>query len=146
MSSTIATFFLYMILYPEVQRKAQQEIDSVNSPHKLPTATDRPRLPYINAILKGCLRILPVTPLGAPHSLREEDSYLLYRIPQKSVVYANIWRIMHNPHIFEEPHTFRPERHFETHLDLDPAAKRMHDPSTYAFGFGRRACPGQYLA
>lgn len=146
MSSTIATFFLYMILYPEVQKKAQQEIDSVISPYKLPTTTDRPRLPYVNAILKECLRILPVSPLVAPHCLRQEDSYLSYRIPKKSVIYANIWAIMHNPHIYKDPHIFRPERHLRPHLDLDPAAKRFHDPSTYAFGFGRRACPGQFLA
>lgn len=146
MSSTIATFFLYMILYPDVQRKAQQEIDSVISPYNLPTTTDRPRLPYVNAILKECLRILPVTALGAPHCLREEDFYLSYRMPKKSVIYTNIWAIMHNPNIYDDPHTFRPERHLQPHLDLDPAKKRFHDPSTYAFGFGRRACPGQFLA
>ena len=59
------SFFLAMALYPEVQKKAQAEIDTVVGPHRLPDFEDRPSLPYINAIVKESMRWHLVAPLGA---------------------------------------------------------------------------------
>ena len=53
-----------MALYPEVQKKAQAEIDAVVGPDRLPEFEDRPSLPYINAVIKELLRWHLVTPLG----------------------------------------------------------------------------------
>ena len=63
-----------MALYPEVQRHAQAELDSVLGvgsevsepigPERLPTLADRIRLPYIEAILKECLRWRPVVAIS----------------------------------------------------------------------------------
>ena len=53
-----------MALYPEVQKKAQAEIDAVVGPNRLPDFQDRPSLPYINAVLKESLRWNLVAPLG----------------------------------------------------------------------------------
>lgn len=39
-----------MVLYPEVQRRGQEEIDRVVGKGKLPTINDLPSLPYVNAI------------------------------------------------------------------------------------------------
>ena len=53
-----------MVLYPEVQKKAQAEIDTVIGPNRLPDFGDRPSLPYINAVVKEVMRWHLVTPLG----------------------------------------------------------------------------------
>jgi len=53
-----------MALYPEVQKKAQTEIDAVIGPNRLPGFEDRPSLPYINAVVKEAMRWHLVTPLG----------------------------------------------------------------------------------
>ncbi len=53
-----------MIQYPEVQRKAQAELDRVVGLNRLPNFADRPSLPYIEAIVKETLRWQLVTPLG----------------------------------------------------------------------------------
>ena len=53
-----------MALYPEVQKKAQAEIDAVVGPNCLPDFQDRPSLPYINAIVKESARWNLVLPLG----------------------------------------------------------------------------------
>lgn len=45
-----------MVLYPEVQRRAHDEIDSVLGKDTLPTFEDKPNLPYIGAIIKESLR------------------------------------------------------------------------------------------
>ena len=55
-----------MALYPEVQKKAQAEIDAVVGPNRLPEFHDRPSLPYINAIVKELSRWNLVLPLGKP--------------------------------------------------------------------------------
>ena len=53
-----------MLLYPEVQAKAQAEIDSVIGSGRLPDFDDRATLPYVDAILHELLRWNPVVPLG----------------------------------------------------------------------------------
>ncbi|KAG6887642.1 hypothetical protein C0995_013798 [Termitomyces sp. Mi166 len=44
--TSISQFLLAMTLHPEVMRKAQQEIDAVVGPDRLPNFGDRPSLPY----------------------------------------------------------------------------------------------------
>jgi cytochrome P450 len=53
-----------MALYPEVQRKAQTEIDQVVGNSRLPDFSDEDALPYVQAVLKEVLRWHPVAPLG----------------------------------------------------------------------------------
>ena len=53
-----------MVLYPEVQKKAQAEIDTIIGPNRLPDFEDRPSLPYINAVVKEVMRWHLVAPLG----------------------------------------------------------------------------------
>lgn len=64
--TAIRTFFLLMCLYPGVQQKAQAEIDALlgDGYERLPTLADRDSLPYVDAVLKECLRWNPVAPLG----------------------------------------------------------------------------------
>jgi cytochrome P450 len=55
-----------MVLYPEVQARAQAEIDSVigEAIGRLPDWDDRASMPYINAVIQETLRWFPVVPLG----------------------------------------------------------------------------------
>ena len=52
------------MLYPEVQKRAQDELDATVGRARVPTFADLPRLPYISAIIKESIRWRPVTPLG----------------------------------------------------------------------------------
>lgn len=53
-----------MMLYPEVQKKAQAEIDNVVGNERLPGMQDKKELIYLDAIWKEMLRWNPVAPLG----------------------------------------------------------------------------------
>lgn len=63
------SFFLAMILYPDVRKRAQAEIDSVVGRGRLPTHADRPALPYTTAVMQEVLRWNPVIPLSMLFSL-----------------------------------------------------------------------------
>ena len=59
------TFFLLMMANPAIQEKAQAQIDAIVGRTRLPTADDRPLLPYIDAIFREILRF------GSPFPLCE---------------------------------------------------------------------------
>jgi len=54
--STLTSFVLVMLPYREVQMKARKELDAVVRQDRLPEFSDRPSLPYTNAILKEGIR------------------------------------------------------------------------------------------
>lgn len=53
-----------MVLHPEAQRLAQQEIDSVVGVDRLPDFYDRPSLKYVEAVFREAIRWHIVAPLG----------------------------------------------------------------------------------
>jgi len=63
--SALTTLFLVMAMHPEVQKRAQADIDRV-APNRLPTLDDYNSLPYVRAIVQELLRWAPVAPLGKP--------------------------------------------------------------------------------
>lgn len=67
---------LLMARYPEKQRKAQAEIDSVVGADRLPTIADRPDLPYVEALIKETMRWYPAVPLSTQPFLVTRASYL----------------------------------------------------------------------
>ncbi|KAF8749925.1 cytochrome P450 [Rhizoctonia solani] len=57
-------FVMAMAMHPEVQTRAQAEIDSVLGGSRLPEMDDRQSMPYVQAIVKEVLRWRSVLPLG----------------------------------------------------------------------------------
>jgi len=141
-SSSVYTFFLAMTRSPEIQKKAQEEIDLVVGKDRLPDFTDKESLPYVEAIIKECLRWQNVAPLAVPHMSVQDDIYDGYFIPKGTIILGNAWSILHNPANYVEPLQFIPERFLKDGvIDRD-----VMDPTAAAFGFGRRICPGRYLS
>lgn len=63
-----------MVLFPEVQANAQNEIDEVIGTKRLPVMEDRPNLPYINRVIQELLRWCPTLYNGA--SLARDPAYI----------------------------------------------------------------------
>ncbi|KAG2033225.1 cytochrome P450 [Suillus americanus] len=139
--SAIYSLFLAMTLFPDVQKKAQAEIDAVVGPARLPTFADRDSLPYTEALVKEVLRWNAVVPTGFPHRVNEDDIHDGYYIPKGSVVMPNIWFMLNDPRTYANPSQFNPER-FLAKDGKEPET----EPRTACFGFGRRICPGIHLA
>ena len=79
------------MVFPEVQQKAQEEIDRVVGQDRLPTFKDRKDLPYIEATVKEVLRWHPVGPMAIPHTSTEDDICEGYLIPKGAMLLPNIW-------------------------------------------------------
>ncbi|KAI0253744.1 cytochrome P450 [Lactifluus subvellereus] len=139
-ASTLMSFLVAILLRPDVQTMAQEELDTVTGRERLPTFEDRPRLPFVDAVCKEVLRWRPVVPLAIPHATTEDNVYEGFFIPKGAVVIGNTWAILHDPSLYPEPDVFKPERF----LNQDES---LRDDPTLAstFGFGKRICPGKHL-
>lgn len=89
--ASLCNFFLAMMLHPEVQRKAQEEIDRVIGENRLPLSADRENLPFVDAVVKEALRWHAVAPMSLPHTSTEDDVYGGYFIPKEAIIMTNIW-------------------------------------------------------
>ncbi|KAJ7638494.1 cytochrome P450 [Roridomyces roridus] len=139
--SVISAFFLAMTLYPEVQVRAQRELDSVLGGDRLPTFEDREDLPYIDAIVKEVLRWHSLIPTGIAHRVMQDDVYEGHFIPKGTLILTNLYRLAHDPQAYPDPMTFKPERFIASEGKVTET-----DPRTFCWGFGRRICPGMHLA
>lgn len=134
-ANVLLAFVVAMVLYPETQTKAQQEIDAVVGTGRLPTMKDRCNLPYTNRLIKEVMRWCPTVPTGVPHACYQDDIYKGYRIPKGAIVIGNAWAMSRDERFYKDPERFNPDRF------LDPSV-----PPLPAFGFGRRLCPGIHFA
>ena len=129
---------LAMTVYPDIQRKAQEEIDRVVGSARLPNFKDQANLPYVEAVVTEALRWHPVAPLGLPHTTEKDDIYGDHLIPKGSLLIPNTWWFLHDPEVYSEPMAFKPERFL--------GEKPEPDARQHCFGYGRRICPGRLLA
>ncbi|PPQ78261.1 hypothetical protein CVT25_011720 [Psilocybe cyanescens] len=138
--AAIGTFIYLMAVNPDIQKKAQAEIDSVVGTKRLPNFEDRPLMPYIEAIYREILRWRPPGQVGIPHCSAEDDFYDGYFIPKGATVIGNVWAMTHDESIYPEPNAFKPERFFNLDGTLND------DDRILAYGFGRRVCVGKHFA
>ncbi|KAG8215888.1 cytochrome P450 [Butyriboletus roseoflavus] len=139
-TNSILVVFVYLMMnHPEVQQRAQSEIDRVVGQQRLPDFEDRPSLPYVDAVLRETMRWHPVGPT-VHHATIEDDVYRGYHIPQGATILANIWAISHDEKKYPNPEVFMPERFLQRDGTLN------EDKIPWAFGFGRRICPGRHVA
>ena len=157
--AALQRFFVAMSLYPDVQKRAQAELDSVVGQSRIPDADDREQLPYVDALVKELLRWYPTVPLGVARCTLAADEYNGYLIPKGAVVLFNVWCVerfpfsrrlavvvatsaedacramMHDEKEFPDPERFSPERHLKKEGGQDPDGL---DPMSIVFGLGRR--------
>ena len=89
--SYFSSFLLAMTIHSDAQRRAQTELDAVVRGDRLPNFSDRESLPYVNALIKECLRWHSAVPLGVPHSSMQDEIYAGYHIPAGSILMPNAW-------------------------------------------------------
>lgn len=131
-----------MVLHPEIQAKAQSEIDSVTSSTRAVTDADLLKLPYLQAIVKETLRMHPPGPLLSWARLAIHDTHVgQHFIPAGTTAMVNMWAITHDEKVWSKPEEFMPERF----LGEEDVAIMGSDLKLAPFGSGRRVCPGKAM-
>ncbi|EEF47738.1 cytochrome P450, putative [Ricinus communis] len=130
-----------MVLHPDIQAKAQSEIDTVVGTSRSVCDCDLPNLPYLRAIVKETLRMHPPGPLLSWARLAIHDTHIgSYFIPAGTTAMVNMWSITHDQQFWSEPEKFKPERFMEEDVAIMGSDLRLAP-----FGSGRRVCPGKAM-
>ncbi|KAH9975163.1 cytochrome P450 [Russula compacta] len=138
-ATTLSWWVLAMITHPEIQKRAQDELDAVVGRFRVPMFADAPSLPYIQALVKESLRWRPALPLGIPHRATEDDWYEGMFIPKGTICVVNLWQCHHDSASYgNDAPIFNPERFLDAH--------GAHNDGHGTYGFGRRACVGKHAA
>ncbi|KAG2131612.1 cytochrome P450 [Suillus bovinus] len=143
-SDTTASAITFMMMaaavHTDAQARVQEELDNVVGLTRLPTFDDQEMLPQVTAFMLESMRWRPVALGGLAHRATKDIIWENYLIPAGATVIGNHWAIANDPKVFPEPHKFNPQRW------IDDAGRVRDDLKFFAFGFGRRVCPGQHVA
>ncbi|KAJ7251438.1 cytochrome P450 [Mycena rebaudengoi] len=151
--AALGTFILAMLANPDVQKRAQEEIDAVVHEGHLPSFDDEESLPLSNLDVNGNLnyfvqQLMPL-PLKTHTAGTEFLRVLLSSLTPVGCLIGSSIRtstycvraMLYDEIAYPDPHKFNPDR-FLLNGRLNPAVR---DPSL-VFGFGRRVCPGRHMA
>ncbi|XP_069508838.1 cytochrome P450 2D15-like [Ambystoma mexicanum] len=139
-STTLRWALLYMVLYPDVQRRVHKEIDSVIGRDRKPTMQDQVNMPFTNAVIHETQRCGDIVPLSVPHMTCRDTEIQGYFIPKGVFIFTNLSSVLKDETVWERPHQFHPE-HF-----LDAEGKFRKREAFMPFSAGRRVCLGEQLA
>lgn len=137
-SVTIEWAMSALLNHPEKLEKARAEIESVVGTERLLDESDLHNLPYLHNVISETMRLFQAAPLLVPHEASADCKIAGYDVPRGAILMVNAWAIHRDPHFWDDPESFRPER-FEEDGEVGP-------PKLLPFGMGRRACPGSGLA
>ncbi|KAI9931097.1 hypothetical protein MW887_010754 [Aspergillus wentii] len=148
-STLIITIIQALILNPDVQKKAQAEIDAVVGFDRSPVWADMKQLPYLNMIVKEGHRWRAILPLCFPHALSQDDWIDGQFLSKGTTIIINTWGIHMDPsqHPEYNPESFIPERYADHPLlASEYVGGKWENRDHYGYGVSRRICPGIHLA
>ena len=125
-----------LINHPFVFNKVRKEINSVVGSARLVEESDVENLPNLQAVLKETLRLYPPLPVTT-RKCRQSCEIGGFEIPQETKVLINLYAIMRDPDLWNNPNEFQPER-FLVSSEKQESMKYKHD-ETFSFPpFGGR--------
>lgn len=139
-ATTILWFLLYMLHYPDVQKKIHEELDEHIGSERCPKISDRSKLTYLNATIMETQRAASIVPLGLFHTCIEETTVKGYTIPKDSLIMVHLDSVLLSDKLWGDPQKFRPERF------IDEKGNLQNPEHLIAFSLGRRICLGEGLA
>ena len=135
-----------MLVHPSVQARAHTELDEIVGRARPPTFTDVPFLPYIRAMAKETLRWSSIAPLGVPHVLTADEWYEGMFIPKGTICLPNMRVLNFDTEVFgANAADFDPTRYLDEKGQIKTLIEGREE-GHMSFGFGRRVCPGRYVA
>uniref|UniRef100_UPI003AAD375F cytochrome P450 2J4-like n=1 Tax=Centroberyx gerrardi TaxID=166262 RepID=UPI003AAD375F len=139
-STTLQWAFVFLIKYPDIQKKVQAEIDRVIGQTRQPTMADRPNMPYTDAVIHEIQRMGNIVPLNGLRMAAKDTTLGGYFIPKGTSLMPNLTSVLFDKNEWETPDTFNPA-HF-----LDAEGKFVRREAFLPFSAGKRVCLGEGLA
>ncbi|KDQ20833.1 hypothetical protein BOTBODRAFT_151768 [Botryobasidium botryosum FD-172 SS1] len=135
----------YMASHPDLQEKAYEGLNSVyyGAP---PVPEDGEKIGYLAALLNEGNRYFTIARLSLPRETISQSEYKGVSIPIGTMTIVNAHAINLDPEHFERPTEFLPERWLngrKGNITRHEAPKTEAGVLHFAFGAGRRGCPGQ---
>ncbi|OWF34961.1 cytochrome P450 2B1-like [Mizuhopecten yessoensis] len=140
-SSLLLWTVVFLVRYPDVQRKCQDEMDLVVGDRDL-TSSDRANgsLPYCVAVLKEILRISSPAVMTTLHTNHKSAIVGGHLIPERSLVVCDLHNPRFDENLWENPSEFKPERF------LSKLSAEQERVASLSFGLGPRCCPARKLS
>ncbi|XP_077345201.1 cytochrome P450 2K1-like isoform X2 [Lithobates pipiens] len=138
-TTTLRWGLLLMMQHPDIQKKAQNEIERVIGTAQ-PRLEHRKQMPYTDAVVHEILRYGDIAPGSVPHAASRDVTFRGYFIPKGTMVIPLLSSSLRDKAYFEKPYEFYPE-HF---LDKDGNFKK--NDASIPFSLGKRSCAGETLA
>lgn len=125
--------------YPHYLPMLRQELQKVVGDAAIPNLAQCNQLPLTKAVFLEALRLYP--PIWClPRTTHEKTVLCGYEIPANSQLILNVQALHRNPHYWEQPNVFYPER-FLGHSD------RQRTTNTFLpFSIGKHSCIGSHFA
>nr|AEO50743.1 cytochrome P450 II f2-like protein II [Biomphalaria glabrata] len=140
-TATICWFVLYMLNYPQVQKRIFDEINTQIGVARVPSIQDRPKLVYLNAAIKETQRLASILPQSLMRISSKTQTIKNYTIPEGSLIVPNLDAVLLDKKIWgSDADVFNPDRFID-------AKGQLKKPEEFIpFGVGRRVCLGESMA
>ncbi|XP_030587501.1 cytochrome P450 2F2-like [Archocentrus centrarchus] len=139
-SNTLLTGFLYLINYPHIQERCQQEIDKVLEGKDRASFEDRHNMPYMQAVIHEIQRVANTVPLSVFHCTTGDTELMGYSIPKGTMIIENLTSVLNEEGQWKFPHEFNPENF------LNDQGEFVKPEAFMPFSAGPRMCLGEGLA
>uniref|UniRef100_A0A3Q2ZKZ7 Cytochrome P450 2F2-like n=1 Tax=Kryptolebias marmoratus TaxID=37003 RepID=A0A3Q2ZKZ7_KRYMA len=139
-STTLLTGFLYLMNFPHIQERCQQEIDVVLEGKDRATFEDRHSMPYMQAVIHEMQRVANILPLSSYHCTTKDTELMGYSIPRGTMIIQNLTSVLKEEGQWKFPHEFNPENFLNEQGDF------VKPEAFMPFSAGPRMCLGEGLA
>ncbi|XP_017294468.1 cytochrome P450 2F2 [Kryptolebias marmoratus] len=139
-SNTLLVGFLYLLNFPHVQERCQQEIDTVLEGRDQVTFEDRHNMPYVQAVIHEMQRVANILPLSVFHCTTKDTELMGYSIPRGTIMIQNLTSVLKEEGQWKFPHEFNPENFLNEQGDF------VKPEAFMPFSAGPRMCLGEGLA
>ncbi|NWQ83198.1 CP1A4 protein, partial [Columbina picui] len=141
-ATALSWSLMYVALYPDIQKKIQDELDQTIGRERRPRLSDRGSLPYTEAFILEMFRHSSFLPFTIPHSTTKATALNGYYIPKGTCVFINQWQVNHDEKLWKDPSTFKPERFLNA---AGTEISRTESDKVLIFGLGKRRCIGESI-
>ncbi|KAJ7419607.1 Cytochrome P450 1A5 [Willisornis vidua] len=142
-TTALSWSLLYLVTYPDIQKRIQKELDQTIGRERRPRLSDRGTLPYTEAFILEVFRHSSFLPFTIPHSTTKDTVLNGYYIPKDRCVFINQWQVNHDEKLWKEPETFNPERFLSAE---GTKVNKEEGEKVLIFGLGKRRCIGEPIA